>query len=117
MKLKLESVFKTICLLFAIIYLFQNFSTVKDAILFLACLFLIYFLSIFLNGFFKKIIIERLGVFNVIKYYWGSIFSILLSFSIIFFLGSNELLSAISLAGLIYSGLFAVYYLLKRKTR
>lgn len=107
--------FLTICFLFAIVYLYINFTTIKEAILFLACIFLIYYSSIFFNGFFKRIFIEYENFFSSVRYYWINIALLLVAVVLIYFFGSFKLLKAILFGVSIFAILFGVYYFLKSR--
>lgn len=106
-----EKSFRILCLLFVVVYLYLNFKTVNQAVLFLAAIFLIYFSSIFLNIFFRSIIIRKYNFVVVLRDNWKNLLFILLSIVLIYFLGSWQLLSAIFYGLMIYAFLFGIYYL------
>lgn len=107
--------FMVICFLFAIVYLYINFTTIKEAVLFLACIFLIYYSSVFFNSFFKKIFIERESIFLSVRHYWVNILLLLAAVVLIYFFGSLKLLNAILLGISIFVILFGVYYFFKSR--
>jgi amino acid transporter len=109
-----ENTFTALCILFTVIYLLVNFTSLSKATLFLACLFLIYFSSFFFNSFFKKVIIDKDSIAKVTRHYWLSIIAILIAAGVIYFLGNAKLVIAISFGVLIYAIFFMIYYLIKR---
>jgi hypothetical protein len=110
-----RNAFSIACLLFAVFYLIINFTSVKQAILFLSWIFLLYYSAIFFNGFFKKLLFERNTISATIRYYWTNIALLFLSTFLIYFFSNWELLNAILLGVSIFAFLFAAYYFLKSR--
>lgn len=109
-----DNFFSVVCILFMLGYLCVNFTTVREAILFLSCFFLIIYSGIFFNGFFRKLLLKKIKFIIILRYYWLNIILIIVAIILISILGSWKLLVAIFSGTIIYALMFCAYYLIKR---
>lgn len=109
-----EKTFTILCLLFMVVYLFLNFTTINQALLFVATTFLlIYSLALFIN-ILKKVIIGRISVVIALRQDWVGILLLTGAVLLIYFLGGWHFLSALLLGLLMFALSIAIYYLLKK---
>lgn len=111
----LSNLFSIACFVFACVYLILNFTSVSKAVLFLACLFLLYYSAIFFNDFFKRYFIDKKRLIQNLIYYRINIILLLLINFAIYYLSGWRLLSALLLGCFIFGVVFLVYYYFKKE--
>ena len=102
-----------ICLIVIIIYLFVNFQTNRERLLYLACIILLCGSLLFYVSFFGNIFIDKFSLRDTLELNYIEIIVLIIAMIIVYFLGSPTLLGGLLLGNLLFGLMVFGYYYFK----